>query len=63
MGIRIRKQRWNRAAAEMDGIDAEQAASALMAQGFDVEIIDGDWGASYYADYDEEHAAVMALGE
>lgn len=63
MSIRIRQQSWDRAAQELGGLDAEQAAEALRDAGHDVEIIEGDWGVSYYADSSDEHDAVMAFGE
>lgn len=60
--IRIREQSWNRAADEMgSGLTAEVAAEKLRARGHDVEIIDGDWGSSYYADEPIEHNEVQNL--
>ena len=41
--------------------DAETTAATLADMGYDVQIIDGDWGASYYAETDDEHCAVMSL--
>ena len=61
MSIRIRQQCWDRAAEELGGMDSEQAAEALRAQGYEVEIVDGDWGSSYHADNDDKHQAVMSL--
>lgn len=63
MSIRIRQQCWDRATEELSGMDSEQAAEALRAQGYEVEIIDGDWGSSYRADTEDEHNAVQNLSE
>lgn len=63
MNIRIRQQSWERATAELGGLDVHEAAAALCAQGYDVEIIDGDWGASYLADTEDEHEAVRCLSD
>ena len=59
--IKIRQQCWDRAATELGVLDSQQAADALIAQGFAVEIVDGDWGASYHAETDDEHNAVQSL--
>ena len=49
--ITIRRERWTRAAAENDSdITADIAAEKLRADGHDVDIQPGDWGASYTAD-------------
>ena len=63
MSIRIRQQCWDRATEEMGGLNAEQAAKALIEQGYGVELMDGDWGASYHADTEDEHNAVQDLSE
>lgn len=59
--IKIGQQCWDRAAEEMGGIDAEAAAEMLRKHGYDVEVINGDWGASYRADTDDEHDAIQNL--
>ena len=59
--ITIRQQCWDRATAELGGLDSQQAADALIAQGYAVDIVDGDWGASYLADTEAEHYAVQSL--
>ena len=62
MSIRIRQQCWNRAAADMQSdLTAEKAAALLRGRGHEVEIIDGDWGSSYYADDPIEHNEVQNL--
>lgn len=63
MGIRIRQQCWDRVTEALGGLDSEEAAQALRGQGYEVEIIDGDWGASYYADTEGEHNAVQDLSD
>ena len=63
MAIRIREESWNRAATENSGIDADAALERLESLGYEVELVDGDWGACYYADTDAEHGAVMELSD
>ena len=62
MAIRIREQCWNRAATEMQSaLTADKAAAMLRERGHEVDVIDGDWGSSYYADEPLEHNEVQNL--
>jgi hypothetical protein len=52
----------DRAAAENGSRwDAETTAAGMRQIGHDVQIVEGDWGASYTADTDDEHAAMLSL--
>ena len=60
--ITIRRQCMDRAAAENGSRwDAETTAAGMRQIGHDVQIVEGDWGASYTADTDDEHAAMLSL--
>lgn len=60
--ITIRKECMDRAARENGSKwDADTTAAELRRQGYAVEVVPGDWGASYFADTEAEHNAVMSL--
>ena len=60
--ITIRRECWTRAAADNGSdITADNAAERLRADGHEMDIQPGDWGAIYTADTPEEHAAAQAL--
>jgi hypothetical protein len=61
MTIYIRQQCWNRVAQQLKSMDADEVADKLRKLGHDVEIIDGDMGASYVADSADEHNALREL--
>ena len=60
--ITIRKQSMDRAAEENGSRwDADTTEQWLRDNGLDVQVVDGDWGPTYYADTDEEHDVLMEM--
>ena len=62
--ITIRRECMDRAATENGSKwDAEATAAEMRRQGYEVQMADGDWSASYYADTEAEHDAMMGLAD